>query len=355
MTRSLSRWQAVVLGVLVFVGLWVGAFGVFAIGSRNPAGVPDFLAHWLRPESFHLRAGFQQVQGVEVGTRVRVKGVEAGEVETVERPGKPSGEVVLVLRINARHRDWVRADAFAQIVPEGMVGGKVIEINPGSDDAPAIDDGAAIKTKATAGIGDVLAKLDGTLQGIHDGQGSMGRFFKDDEVYNETLRLVQQGRRTMSSLQQNSDAIKEMPWVRSYVTDMHKLLVRPDCERNRRVFVEADLFEPGQAILTAEGRRRLDEMASWVNGLKHRGSEVVVAAYAHPSLEPEVARTLTHKQSVAVTDYLTDRYSVQKMGWFSSRKVTPLGCGVEAPPLPERDKLPAPRVEVIVFVPQQVN
>ena len=40
------------------------------------------------------------------------------------------------------------------------------------------------------------------------------------------------------------------------------------------------------------------------------------------------------------------------MGWFSSRKVTPLGQGLKPPPLPETDPLPTARVEVLVFVPQ---
>ena len=69
-------------------------------------------------------------------------------------------------------------------------------------------------------------------------------------------------------------------------------------------------------------------------------------------MDANVARTLTLKQSKAVCDYLTGAHSVQKMGWFSfSRKVTALGCGAEPPPMPEKDPLPARRVEVIVFVP----
>src|SRR5205814_3372266 len=100
--------------------------------------------------------------------------------------------------------------------------------------------------------------------------------------------------------------------IRGYVTDAHKELVRPDCERNRKVFTESDLFDPGYAVLTAQGKQQLDEVAPWLEGLKHKGSEVVVVSYAHPSLDPEVARTLTFKQSKAVCDYLTTAHAVQK-------------------------------------------
>lgn len=341
-----------ILGLAVLVGLGLATLGLFGVGSRHTAGLPNFLASWLAPQSFHLRAGFHKIHGVEVGTRVRVMGIEAGEVEAIERPANPSGEVTLLMRIAARHRDLIRADASAQIVAEGMVGGKVIEIHPGSDAAPAVQDQASIKTVPSTDVSDVLAQVNTTLKNIREGEGSLGKFVKEDEAYQDLLKLLRQGRKTLTSLQQNSDAIKGMPLVRGYVTDAFKELVRPDCERNRKVFQESDLFEPGYAVLTAQGRKRLDEMAPWIEGLKHKGSEVVVASYAHPSLDADLARTLTQKQSEAICEYLTSTQSAQKLGWFSRRRVVPLGLGIEPPPVAEKEKLPLPRIEVLVFVPQ---
>ena len=103
---------------------------------------------------------------------------------------------------------------------------------------------------------------------------------------------------------------------------------------------------------------RLDQMADaclgpWLAGLKYKGSEVVIVAYADPRLtNPGVARPLTARQSETVCEYLKSHHSVQKLGWFSSRKVTPLGLGTGLPPAPEAESLPAARIEVIVFVPQ---
>jgi hypothetical protein len=78
----------------------------------------------------------------------------------------------------------------------------------------------------------------------------------------------------------------------------------------------------------------------------------VVVAYADPhSANPQAARALTRQESEAVADYLKTKQSIQKIGWFSSRKVTPLGLGVEAPPMPESDSLPPDRVEIQIFTP----
>ena len=88
--------------------------------------------------------------------------------------------------------------------------------------------------------------------------------------------------------------------------------------------------------------------------MKHKGSEVVVVSYADPSRKatPQAARAVTARQSEAVCDYLKNKHAVQKMGWFSSRKVTALGCGTNPSPVNDSEPLPSARVEVIVFVPQ---
>jgi phospholipid/cholesterol/gamma-HCH transport system substrate-binding protein len=326
----------------VLAGLALSVAGLFAVGSR----------HWPWNHSFHVRAGFPKIQGVEVGTHVRVQGMDAGEVEAVELPDQPGGNVVLRLRLDHKMRELIRTDASAQLVSEGLVGGKVVEIDPGRAAQPIGDD-ALIASKPTPELADVLAQVNAAIKDIKDSQGTLGKLVKDPEAYAAVLTLLQQSNDTMRSIQQDADAIKRLPLVRGYVEDAMALLVRPDCERNRQVFAETELFEPGRAVLTAQGRSRLDELAPWLAGLKHKGSEVVVAAYADPkSGQGADVRALTKRQSDAVCAYLKEHQSVQKLGTFRSRKVTALGMGIGPPPAPEKDLLPAARVEVIVFVPQ---
>ena len=349
MTRSLNRWQAILVGLAVLAGLGLGGLGLFAIGSRQ----------WLWSDTFHVQAGFKQVRGVEPGTRVRVLGKPAGEVVDVQFPARPGGDVVLKLKLDAGVRHLVRSDATAQIMGEGLVGGKVVEIHPGREESEPVQDGAFIAARTVPELGDVLARadqalgqLDDLLDGVRKGEGSIGRLMTDPELYIRMNEFVRQGKGTLESIQQDANAIKEMPIIRSYVRDAHKLLVRPDCERNRQWFAEADLFEPGQAVLTAKGKQKLDGLAGWLDGLKHKGSEVVVVACARPDHEPQVAQTLTQKQSEAVTGYLVGQHAADKLGWFSRRKVTALGLGTNASPAPEKTPLPTPRIEVVVFVPQ---
>jgi phospholipid/cholesterol/gamma-HCH transport system substrate-binding protein len=346
-SRALSRLQALVLGLTVLMGVGLAVVGLFAIGSRG----------WFGKDPLHVRVGFREIRGVEVGTRVRIQGIDAGEVVGIAPPETPDGLVVLRLSLKNEYRPLVRANSTVQIVSEGMLGNKVLEIHRRAPKAGQADELAAddtlLESEPSTELADVLGQVKQTLQGIQGGEGTLGKLARDPQAYDALLAMLQQGRETMVSIGQSADAVKHLPVVRDYIEDPTSLLVRPNCERNRQYFAEAELFEPGRAVLTSQGRERLDSLAPWLEGMKHKGSEVVVAAYADPKkAAPALAQTITRQQSEAVCDYLKKQHSIQKMGWFSSRKVTALGQGVNPPPAPERDPLPAARVEVLVFVPQ---
>ncbi len=344
MSHSLARWQVILLALAVVIGLGLGATGLFAVGSRQ----------WPWRDVLHVRAGFRQIQGVEMGTRVRVQGIEAGEVEAIEPPANPGDPVVLHLRLDGRFRPLVRTDARVLIASEGLIGGKVLEITPGTAAAGPVAENALLASQPTADLSAVLAELQKALGEVREGQGTVTKLLRDPQVYSTLLALLQQSQETLSSFQQDAQALKRLPVVRSYVEDPDALLIRPNCERQRQCFSEADLFEPGRAVLTDQGKERLSEIGPWLASIRAKGSEIVVASYADAhATPPAVARLLTQEQSAAVCDYLKQHHKVQKIGWFSSRKVIPLGLGTSPPPLPEKEPLPPARVEVLVFMPQQ--
>ncbi len=406
MSRSLSRWQAALLGTAVLAGLGLAVTGLFAVGSR----------HWLGGDTFHVTVAFPDVGGAEVGTRVRVQGVDAGEVEARDLPDRAGRPVTLKLRLAGRFRGLIGdpATARVQIGSEGLWAPKFVKIIPGRPAAEPLADGAVLRAdvapdlmaelgQAAVQLRQTLRQIDGTLQGIRrgegtlgqlvtndqlyrdlartgrearaaladvteavaevkaalrdlrDGKGTLGRLVKSTEAYAEGLRTIEQVREMVVSVKQNSDAVKSMPIVRSYVVDPHKLLHRPDCTYYRRWYDAKDLFEPGTAVLTGPGRREMVRLADWLKDNLSKKSEVVVASYAPAGLGFEAALTLTQKESEVVCGHLRD-HKVHKTGWWwwSTRPVKAVGCGTMASPIPAdaRRKLPAPRVEIVVFEPQ---
>jgi phospholipid/cholesterol/gamma-HCH transport system substrate-binding protein len=339
-----------VLGAVVLVAVLLAVTGLFAVGDRG----------WFGKDALEVQVGFREIRGVEVGTRVRIQGIDAGEVFRISPPDEPDGPVVLHLRVKGNLRRLVRTDSAVRIVSEGMIGGKVLEVyrparksGDTRPDEPA-PNGALLAGQPSQDLSDVLGQVSETLKGIGSGEGTLGKLARDPQAYDALVALLSQGKDTLGSIQQDADAIKRLPLVNRYVEDPTALLVRPNCERPRQFFAEEDLFEPGRAVLMAQGKQRLDGLVPWLEGLKHKGSEVVIVAYADPQAAASAAAALalTRSQSEAVGDYLLKQHAVHKMGWFSSRKVVPLGMGLQRPPVPETTPLPPARVEVQVFVPQ---
>jgi phospholipid/cholesterol/gamma-HCH transport system substrate-binding protein len=252
----------------------------------------------------------------------------------------------------------IRADSVGSIESDGLVGGKVLEIKPAPSGAP---DGALVAEDQLlqGDSSDLMEDVAAAVDGIREGKGSVGKFLTGTQAHDAFVDMMHQGTKaleksqeTATTLQQDADALKRLPVIGAYVEDPAALLERYKSDRQRRIFNANDLFEPGRAVLTSQGRQNLDGLAPWLKGLKRPGSDVVVVAYADPhSANPQAARALTRQESEAVTDYLKTKQSIQKIGWFSSRKVTPLGLGVEAPPMPESDSLPPDRVEIQIFTP----
>jgi outer membrane protein OmpA-like peptidoglycan-associated protein len=351
-SRALTRLQAVFLGTVFLAGLGLGAWGLFQVGERQR----------LWSERFTLHVGFAKLQGVGVGTPVRVRGLEAGVVAAVELPPaeRPDEPLTLSLQLERRFQPLVFADASARILQEGMIGTKVIEIDPGRPERGPVADGAPIAAATNPDLADLLKQTQGMLAEVRDGQGTLGKLLKDDRAYTQVVSTLEQTRKLMEtsqeaarSIKQDADAVKKLPIVRRYVEDPTALLVRPAHARHRQYLPSAALFEPNRAVLTDEGRQRLDELGGWLNGLRVKGSDVVVVAYADPKAEPSpaAAQALTQKQSEVVCDYLKGRHKAQKISTFRWRDVKPLGLGTDPPPVPEPD-LPPARVEVLVFVPQ---
>ncbi len=341
MSRSLSRWQAVLLGLVVLLGLGLGGVGLFLVGSRT----------WFAGDSFHVRAGFKAIQGVEEGTRVRVQGINAGQVVAIQQPATPGGDVVLRMRLDGKMRPLIRADASVQIVSDGVIGGKVVEIKPGTDQGASVPDDALLASRGTTDLTEVLDQMRTVLKDLHDGEGEVGK---------GVVATLEQIRTSADSFARTSDAIRKMPVISTYDKDPQTLLERPNSERVRYVFAQSDLFEPGRSALTAPGKQRLDEIAEKLKGsLKHEGADLVVVATADPKTagNPRRARALTESQSTEVLNYLKGHHAVQKAGWvpyLGAREATAIGLGTD--PYPGEDKaqnLPRARVEVLVFVPQK--
>ena len=189
------------IGLFVVGGLVLLVIGMFLIGDR----------HQLFARHAEYYAEFTNLSGVTKGAKVRVSGLDAGEVLTIEVPDSPDARFRLRFRIDAQLGALVRSDSVVTIGREGVVGGTYLSVRPGSSRAPQADalatipsaeptELSALLTSAEGLLDDVKGALQGVTSavsnvndvvvGIKEGRGTAGMLLRDDALASEIRRTV---------------------------------------------------------------------------------------------------------------------------------------------------------------------
>ncbi len=159
--------------ILVAVTLLVGfvvLLGSFSVGPQV---------------TLHLE--FADSGSILTGAPVKIAGVRAGRVETVEflagrearRSAPRAGEdapinVRLTIHVDAKMAESVRQDSQFIITTQGVLGEKYLEIVPGTAAAPAWEDGATIRGRDPARIDVLFTRVDGILSQVEAALGADG-------------------------------------------------------------------------------------------------------------------------------------------------------------------------------------
>jgi len=103
---------------------------------------------FFEEKPFEVYAEFQTAQAVIAGQgqTVRVAGVRIGDIGDVELDG---GRAVVKLDIDREYADMIRTNATALLRPKTGLKDMFIDLEPGTDDAPAVEEGHRIPVSAT--------------------------------------------------------------------------------------------------------------------------------------------------------------------------------------------------------------
>ena len=142
--ESLNRGK---LGMFVVVGILLFIVIIYVIGiNRNLFG-----------SNFILNSQFKNVSGLKVGSNVRLSGINIGTVSKIEFI---TDSLVLVrLLIKDEVQQYIKIDALASIGSDGLVGDKVLIIEPGSYSKRVVKDNGIIASNSTIEIEDVMKSI----------------------------------------------------------------------------------------------------------------------------------------------------------------------------------------------------
>ena len=138
-----------IVGAFVIGGLVLFAVGLFMIGDRR----------MLFSDTFEVYAEFAQIAGLQNGAKVRVAGLDAGEVETIHIPASPSARFRVRLRVREDVHALLRLDSVATIQNDGLVGNKFVQVEAGTDQSPQVPDEGTIQSREPFDIGQTLQKM----------------------------------------------------------------------------------------------------------------------------------------------------------------------------------------------------
>ena len=154
-----------VVTALVTLSLFVGGAFAYALTSGSP--VPTYT----------VTADIEQAPNLFAGGRVMVRGVEVGEITSVE----PSAGGVRVT-IEIHEEVEIPADATLSVIPITVISDRYVQLFPAySGSGPTLEDGDHIPVERTtipAELDDVLTELKGLLGALEprgEGRGSLAR------------------------------------------------------------------------------------------------------------------------------------------------------------------------------------
>lgn len=138
------------LGIFVITGLLFLVLALYMVGkNRNLFG-----------RNFELRTHFANVQGLKPGNNVRYAGIEVGTVKGLNIINDSTIEVTFMLK-----RDLlglIKQGAEVSIGTDGLVGNRVLNIQPGHDQGPAVTEGGFLPSRLAVSTEEMLEVLSGT-------------------------------------------------------------------------------------------------------------------------------------------------------------------------------------------------
>lgn len=149
-TSSVKAGIFVLLGGVVFIG------AIILLGQRAQI----FMSRYT------LTARFNNAGGLIRGASVRVSGVYAGSVSSVEVDPTASdrGTVVVKMEIAETYKSMIRQDSTASLRTLGPLGDKYVEITLGPPDSPLLGAGQEIKTEEFADFADLTEEARKTFR-----------------------------------------------------------------------------------------------------------------------------------------------------------------------------------------------
>jgi len=186
------KWSQLKVGLIVLVSLALLSSLLFLMSSASGMGI--FSAKMT------VTSYFANSNGLKEGAPVNLEGVTIGEIKKVQITTDPAHKltpVKVIMKLDPTFHASLHKDSFASLVKDGLVGDTVVDINSQLATGPPLESGDQLPSIETSDIDAVMAhakdtmqsldatlgKLSTLLDGINQGQGTVGQLVKNRELF----------------------------------------------------------------------------------------------------------------------------------------------------------------------------
>lgn len=225
-------WAELRVGILVVVCLFIAVVAVFTLGSRVGIFSPKYSLYAMLPSVSGLQKGASvRLAGVTVGSIEEVRFIEPEERDSLDGRllrayGDSLGDRTVIVRFSVEEdvQDKVTRASRAKIGTVGLLGDKYLDLEVGDPREPILEDGDIVLderaidyegliARAAEGVEELVSSLEGSreiIASINEGEGTLGRLINDPGLYNEWLRLSQQGTEVLNRVQHGDGALPSL-------------------------------------------------------------------------------------------------------------------------------------------------
>ncbi len=186
------------MGLVLIVALAILGLGGFLIGQIGD----------VFDTRYQLVTLMESASGLQRGAQVQVAGQNVGQVDRVEfispeERGDSDAAVAVWLGVSSGVRDQIRRGSRARVRTQGLLGDRLIDIEPGSPDSAVLADGDTLgaapalsydellgqAADAVLSLTDLSNELTATLARVAAGEGSLGQLLGDETLYTGFVQL----------------------------------------------------------------------------------------------------------------------------------------------------------------------
>jgi phospholipid/cholesterol/gamma-HCH transport system substrate-binding protein len=212
-TTSKSKWAQLKVGLMAILALLLLAFLIILMSGVNPL--------FRRSTDVFTYLG-DSVAMTEGATPVRLNGIPIGKVKKIELSGstEPGRIVKLTLSIYDEAMPLVPVDSSAKLAQQNLLGSRYVNIKKGmsqqtikagaeipSADTPEIEDLFQQGSSTLAALQKIMDRVNGMLDDIQSGKGTIGALLVDRTLYNRAVEIVDDVKRLTEALNATDSTI----------------------------------------------------------------------------------------------------------------------------------------------------